>query len=404
MNMPSESAAHKLTPHQILAFTFGTVFVTAIFVVAFAMPNPTPFSYWVFRVILALAAAGIVVVIPGLFKLNIGKTLTASGALAVFASLYFFSSASLTGVNVQTAADVEIAKPMVQAAPPQGAFDRLAQWFRTPAALPDLMVTRSDQLLSPGVLDQRYGTVTVNGVIAQVPVNATIVANEVLGRAHGSLKGTKFSVVARRLSNLEVDGRFSGSHATTTNVHFFVKVMENSHVNLRGFPGRKGDDGGPGDPGHDGAPGKHGNCGGFGAYVGARSGEDGGNGGKGKNGKRGSDGSPGGNFTLMTVINPIASVYVVSGGSAGLPGAQGSPGRVGRGGPGGDGCTGLGGSQPSRAAGSDGLLGDPGHPGELALEGREGESRLLIVPAFDKVEQLLLKLPNKLLHNALAAY
>ena len=48
-----------------------------------------------FRIVLALAAAGVAAEIPGILQLMIAKWLTASGALGVFVVVYFYSPASL---------------------------------------------------------------------------------------------------------------------------------------------------------------------------------------------------------------------------------------------------------------------------------------------------------------------
>jgi len=78
-----------------LAFGFGVVFVAAILVIALAIPNPTDFQYNVFRIILALAAGGVAAVIPGILNVNLSRFITASGALAVFVVVYFYSPAKL---------------------------------------------------------------------------------------------------------------------------------------------------------------------------------------------------------------------------------------------------------------------------------------------------------------------
>jgi len=77
------------------AYAFGVVFGSVMLVVAVFIPDPTPFQYFVFRVLLALAAAGIAAFIPGFINVNWGKGVRAGGALAVFAVVYFFSPAQL---------------------------------------------------------------------------------------------------------------------------------------------------------------------------------------------------------------------------------------------------------------------------------------------------------------------
>ncbi len=391
-----------LTPHQTLAFAFGATFVTAIFVVAFAMPNPSPFSYMVFRIILAIAAAGVTAVIPGLLHVKLGKAIVGSGSLAVFVIVYFCSTASLTGVNVQTAAEAQIAKPIVRSAATYDVIQRLSRPFRPSSTLPDMVVRNADQLLVPGVLDQRYGTVSIVGVLAFVPAKATLVANEVLGHGQGGLKGSDFSVVARRIANITVDARSTLPNSAKANLHIYAKTVENTHIDMRGMPGRDGADGKDGAPGYDGLPGKHGSCAGLGGYDGARAGSDGGDGENGADGKPGQDGGAGGNFTLMAIAHPIASAFQLDGGAPGKPGNGGKGGQFGKGGRGGDGCSGLGGTQPSRPAGHDGREGRVGATGAPGRKGPAGEYQLVLVPTFDAIEQMLRIQPNRLLHESLA--
>lgn len=83
----------------LLAFIFGLCFVTALLVLAIWFPNPTAFQYTVFRITLALAAAGIAGVIPGMIRLKMqpGAMLMihAGGALAVFVIVYLLEPAKL---------------------------------------------------------------------------------------------------------------------------------------------------------------------------------------------------------------------------------------------------------------------------------------------------------------------
>jgi hypothetical protein len=81
--------------HTILAFCFGVVFVTALLVLAILFPKPTVFQYTVFRIVLAIACAGVAAVIPGVLDLKIRSAIRAGGALAVFVIVYFYSPAGL---------------------------------------------------------------------------------------------------------------------------------------------------------------------------------------------------------------------------------------------------------------------------------------------------------------------
>lgn len=80
--------------NTILAFTFGTIFVTAILVLVVLIPEPKPMQWRVFCVVLALAAGGVATTISGMLKVSmqLGKRVLigATGALAVFVIVYFF--------------------------------------------------------------------------------------------------------------------------------------------------------------------------------------------------------------------------------------------------------------------------------------------------------------------------
>lgn len=80
---------------KVAVFTFGCVFVATLLVVAMFFPAPTPFQYMVFRIVLALAAAGIAAMIPGFINVSAGRAVRAGGAIAVFVIVYFFSPAKL---------------------------------------------------------------------------------------------------------------------------------------------------------------------------------------------------------------------------------------------------------------------------------------------------------------------
>ena len=79
----------------ILAAVFGITFLTAILVITLAIPTPTDWQKQVFRITLALAAGGVAAMIPGILKVRIHHFLTAGGALAVFATVYFYPPAGV---------------------------------------------------------------------------------------------------------------------------------------------------------------------------------------------------------------------------------------------------------------------------------------------------------------------
>jgi Protein of unknown function (DUF4019) len=75
----------------VLSFVFGLIFVSTLLVLAVAIPNPTEAQLQTFRTVLALAAAGIGAVLPGFIEVRYRDIVRASGALALFAIIYFFS-------------------------------------------------------------------------------------------------------------------------------------------------------------------------------------------------------------------------------------------------------------------------------------------------------------------------
>lgn len=72
----------------IYAFSFGVIFILILLGVVIFNPNPSPFQQFIFRLIAALAAGGVVVMLPGFVEIKFGKWLRAGGALAVFVLVY----------------------------------------------------------------------------------------------------------------------------------------------------------------------------------------------------------------------------------------------------------------------------------------------------------------------------
>jgi hypothetical protein len=394
---------------RYLAFGFGVVFVVVLLVLATRYPNPTPFQYTVFRIVLALASGGVAAMIPGFLSVQVSTWLRSGGALAVFVIVYFYSPAGLTGVKVKTEQELEIEKPIVHV--DNGAQEKqrmgvLAFFVTTvyaqSSSLPNLTVTHADQLLLPEVWGKRYQSLTIDGVRGEVMDRSTLVANEITALNGGALTGSDFSVVARRMANVTID--VSGSRkpgASPGSVRLYVKLVENSRVLAKGEQGGPGQAGTAGANGLDGAKGADGSCGCCGGYHGAKPGGNGGDGGNGTSGQLGGNGQNGGLVVLTTIVNPVSSTFDVSGGQPGSGGVGGAAGVPGRGGSGGRGCTGLGGSQPNEADGLAGRPGQSGGNGQPGLPGAPGEYRLQIVKSFDAIVEKVKALPNSQLHDSL---
>jgi len=91
---------------KLTAFGCGILFVALMLIIAIAIPNPTATQWFVFRVVLALAAAGIGAVIPGLIVVNVSKVVRAGGAIALFVLVYLLNPPQLVlpvpqGISIQ---------------------------------------------------------------------------------------------------------------------------------------------------------------------------------------------------------------------------------------------------------------------------------------------------------------
>jgi hypothetical protein len=87
--------ADKKNWEKIAAFAFGVVFIVVMIYIALYVPNPTPTQWFVFRVVLALAAAGVGALLPGLLRVEAPPYVRAGGALALFVVVYWFNPPKL---------------------------------------------------------------------------------------------------------------------------------------------------------------------------------------------------------------------------------------------------------------------------------------------------------------------
>jgi hypothetical protein len=81
---------------KIAVFSFGVVFVIVLLVLTVFISDPTPTQHETFKIVLALAAAGIGSIIPGFIQIEgtfNNFALRAGGALALFLVVYFLTPA-----------------------------------------------------------------------------------------------------------------------------------------------------------------------------------------------------------------------------------------------------------------------------------------------------------------------
>lgn len=95
---------------RIAVFAFGVVFVITMLVLAVAFPKPTVWQFQVFRIVLALAAAGIAAMLPGSIEVTASSWLKAGGALAVFVLVLYLSPAKLVSEEPEPMGPLEIGK------------------------------------------------------------------------------------------------------------------------------------------------------------------------------------------------------------------------------------------------------------------------------------------------------
>jgi hypothetical protein len=79
----------------LIAFAFGVIFITFLLVAIIFIPNPSPAQETIFRIVIALAAAGIGAMIPGVLDLKLNfwtqLVISAGGALAIFVIVFFYN-------------------------------------------------------------------------------------------------------------------------------------------------------------------------------------------------------------------------------------------------------------------------------------------------------------------------
>lgn len=94
-----EKDQHPALWERIAIFTFGVSFIILMIVIAIFIPQPSNFQYLVFRIALALSAAGVAALIPGFINVAYRNYIRAGGALGVFVVVYFWNPATLVAAG-----------------------------------------------------------------------------------------------------------------------------------------------------------------------------------------------------------------------------------------------------------------------------------------------------------------
>lgn len=107
---PTSPAASSAPWEKITAVVLGVVFVSVLLGFAWLIPAPTDSQYATFKTVLALAAAGIGAILPGLIHIELPLPkgiLRASGAVVLFVLVFFFTPASPASSQATTTGDIQ---------------------------------------------------------------------------------------------------------------------------------------------------------------------------------------------------------------------------------------------------------------------------------------------------------
>ncbi len=89
---PAVPPAGSQSGHQRTAVIMGGIALLLVFGAVLWKPDPSESQYLVFRIMLALGAAGVAAAIPGFLNVNYKNIISAGGALAVFVVVLFFTN------------------------------------------------------------------------------------------------------------------------------------------------------------------------------------------------------------------------------------------------------------------------------------------------------------------------
>lgn len=92
--------ADGFPPNRILSFSAG--FVLLLIMIGIALSKPDLETNYIILVVLSAAAAAFVVVVPGMFEIQIANYVKAGGALGVFAAVFFGAPKIPTPVGDET--------------------------------------------------------------------------------------------------------------------------------------------------------------------------------------------------------------------------------------------------------------------------------------------------------------
>jgi len=91
----SQTEGRGLTARNktILSFVLGASLILIILIVTIIRPCPSDAQFFMYKIILAIALAGVAAVIPGFLRIHYQNTISAGGAIAVFVLVFLYEPA-----------------------------------------------------------------------------------------------------------------------------------------------------------------------------------------------------------------------------------------------------------------------------------------------------------------------
>ena len=141
-----EVVAKRKKNEKLRIFYFGIVFIIVLLVLAIGFPEPKPFQFVVFKIVLALAAAGIASQIDGFLEVVLPNSIKAGGAIAVFVIVFFFNPAALVAAKANT-------DPVSMSFPADAKFDQIVKEVEKRYSNSMIVYTSCDSLLKNALVE-----------------------------------------------------------------------------------------------------------------------------------------------------------------------------------------------------------------------------------------------------------
>jgi hypothetical protein len=201
---------------KITAVAFGVVFLGILLTIAILIPQPSTFQSFVFRIVLALAAAGLGAVIPGFLHVQAGPFVRAGGAIALFVIVYWFNPPQLLANQEENQKKEELVSAVTEFE------ERLADVEQIAQQLVPLEDAAAETRQGPSVLIWRvwFGETYVQKEYQNVRWKAVLVKIRNLGVTKG------YEEAYQAVTDIE-EGDRPGTHQTASYLKPRLDVLRN---------------------------------------------------------------------------------------------------------------------------------------------------------------------------------